>query len=295
MRTARLYTLDSNTALSAALAAKLPLQPANLLTRYFPDGEHYLRLLDHNTDRSAIILCSLNRPDEKILPLLLLCRALQEQGATSIGLIAPYLAYMRQDKVFNPGEIITSMHFARLLSEHINWLVTIDPHLHRYTSLDQIYSVPSRVAHAAPVIAHWIQAKVKNPLLIGPDSESEQWVQDIAGRINAPWLVLEKIRKGDRDVKITFPDFAPWQDRTPILLDDMISTGYTFLKTMEHLRHRKMQVPICMAVHGIFTENARESLLAAGITQIVTTNTIPQVSATLDISTELAAAVCEFI
>ena len=82
-------------------------------------------------------------------------KRLKQLGARSVGLIAPYLAYMRQDKQFHDGECITSRHFSRWISERFDWLVTIDPHLHRYHSLDEIYSIPSCVIHATGVIAEY--------------------------------------------------------------------------------------------------------------------------------------------
>ena len=70
-----------------------------------------------------------------------------------MGLVTPYLAYLRQDRQFRPGEAVTSRTFARLLSGYADWLVTIDPHLHRYDTLSDIYNIPSRVIHAAPALA----------------------------------------------------------------------------------------------------------------------------------------------
>lgn len=61
-----------------------------------------------------------------------------------MGLVAPYLAYMRQDQQFRPGEVVTSRMFAALVSRHVDWLVTVDPHLHRVHALDEIYAVPTR-------------------------------------------------------------------------------------------------------------------------------------------------------
>jgi phosphoribosylpyrophosphate synthetase len=74
----------------------------------------------------------------------------------------------------------------------VDGLVTIDPHLHRYASLDEIYRVPSRLLHAAPMLADWIRDHVDRPLLVGPDEESAQWVADVAGRAGAPHAVLRK-------------------------------------------------------------------------------------------------------
>src|SRR5690606_29397042 len=195
-----LFTLGDHPALQPALLAAAGAEAGHCEVRHFPDGESYVRVLSECAGRRTAILCTLHRPDELFLPLLFLAGTLRELGARSVGLVAPYLAYMRQDKRFLDGEAITSRQFAGQLSSAFDWLVTVDPHLHRYAGLDDIYSIPSRVVHAAPLLAQWIRAHLANPLLIGPDSESEQWVSAVAAAAKAPYQILEKIRRGDRDV-----------------------------------------------------------------------------------------------
>ena len=90
---------------------------------------------------------------------------------------------------FHAGEAVTSRTFARLVSSYADWIVTIDPHLHRYDTLNDIYGVPTRVVHAAPAVAEWIAAHVDRPVLVGPDAESDQWVSDVARRVGAPSVV----------------------------------------------------------------------------------------------------------
>ena len=148
------FTLDPDHPLVTNLIDGMSAEHGELEYRQFPDGESYLRVLSDCTDRSVAIFCNLHQPDSKVLKLLFLANTLRELGATRVGLITPYLAYMRQDKRFKPGECVSSRPFARLLSEHLDWLVTLDPHLHRYNSLDEIYSLRSSVVHAAPMIAN---------------------------------------------------------------------------------------------------------------------------------------------
>ena len=88
--------------------------------------------------------------------------------------------------------------------------------------MEQIYSMRTQVVSAAPLIAQWLSLNVKNPLLIGPDSESQQWVEQVAKLAGAPWTVLTKTRRGDRDVSVSLADGGPWPGRVPVLLDDKI-------------------------------------------------------------------------
>lgn len=270
-----MFSLPGNEAFADSLASHLGAERGEATIRSFPDGETYVRV-EHEIDgRATCIVGTLDHPDGKVLPLLFLAETLRDLGATQVGLVAPYLAYMRQDKRFQPGEGITSRYFARMLSCHIDWLTTVDPHLHRYDSLNEIYDVPTRVAHAAPAIADWIAGELDAPLLVGPDSESEQWVSDIAHRADAPYIVLHKKRRGDRDVRIEVPSVDDWLDHTPVLVDDIISTANTMAESARQLQHHGLPAPLCIGVHAILTDDAADTLDQAGVSRTITCDTIP--------------------
>ncbi len=285
----KLCAWPGNETLAAKLRAALGASELPLETRHFPDGESYVRIAGECGGEIAIV-CSLDHPDEKTVPLLVLADAVRAEGATRVGLIAPYLAYLRQDRQFKPGEAVSSRTFAKILSAHFDWLVTVDPHLHRYNSLDEIYSLKSRVCHAAPAIAAWIKVNIEKPLLIGPDSESAQWVGDIAARINAPSITLEKTRRGDREVEVSVPHIEKWQNHTPVLADDIISTGKTMLAAAKRLRDEHAKTPVCIGVHAIFAGPAYAELINVGA-RVVTCNAITHPSNGIDLTEVIAAGV----
>ncbi len=223
------------------------------------------------------------------MPLLLAASAAKDLKASRVGLVAPYLAYMRQDDRFQPGEGVTSAYYARILSAHFDWLVTVDPHLHRYASLSEIYSIPTRTLHAAPAFSEWILRHVETPLLIGPDAESEQWVAAVANGAGAPHSILQKTRRGDREVDVGIPDVESYRSRTPVLVDDIISTGRTLIAASRRLRALGFLPPVCIGVHAIFAESAYAELRAEAGT-IVTTNTIPHPTNGIDLTKELGEA-----
>lgn len=289
--TAILLALPGNDPLAGALARELAWPLGSLTSRHFPDGETYIRIESECAERSVALVCTLNRPDEKLLPLLFAADALRELGATRVGLVAPYLAYMRQDRRFQRGEAVTSRSLARIVSSHFDWLATIDPHLHRLRALDEIYSIPTRVVHATPALATWIATNVDRPLLIGPDSESAQWVADVAIRADAPYLVLEKRRHGDRDVEVTVPNIGHHRDRTAVIVDDIISSARTMAAAVEHIRTAGMAPPLCLGVHAVFASGAQRTLDAAGAGLVVTTDSIPHGSNRIPIAGLLAPAV----
>ena len=137
-----IFAMPGNEPLAGALADALGCRAGEIEYRRFPDGESYLRFLTPPAGLPVALVCSLDAPDGKVLPLLLAAAALKDESALRIGLVAPYLAYMRQDKRFKDGEAVTSRGFAKLLSASFDWIVTVDPHLHRYKSLEEIYTVP---------------------------------------------------------------------------------------------------------------------------------------------------------
>jgi len=155
-----LIAMPGNEAMTLALAQTLGAEVGQLELHAFPDGETYLRFLTDVAGRPVVIVCTLVRPNEKMLPLIFAVATARELGAAKIGLVAPYLAYMRQDRRFKPGEAVTSRQVALLLSNAFDWLATVDPHLHRYGSLGELYRIPTRVVHAAPLISEWIRAHV---------------------------------------------------------------------------------------------------------------------------------------
>ncbi|MFU8832744.1 MAG: ribose-phosphate pyrophosphokinase [Wenzhouxiangella sp.] len=283
--------LPGNEPLTRALGALLDAEVVDLEHRRFPDGESYLRLHADPTGASVILVATLDRPDEKMPPLLFAADVARDLGAVRVGLVAPYLAYMRQDHRFKPGEAVSSRTFARCLSNHFDWLVTVDPHLHRYASLDEIYSLESEVVQSAPSIADWIAENVTRPVLIGPDRESEQWVRAVAERHDLPWRVMTKKRHGDRDVSIELPDLAGIEDHTPVLIDDIISSGATVAEATRHLTDAGLAAPVVVVVHGLFGDRSRELLKYAGVARVVCTNSVNAPESEIALSTLLAPAV----
>lgn len=289
-----LFVLPGLEALGESLCSLGGFERGVLELRHFPDGESYVRVDSDVRCAQVVLLCQLHHPDEKILPLLLLVGTLRDLGAHSIGLVAPYLAYMRQDKRFHAGEGISARYFARLLSQQFDWLLTVDPHLHRIHALGEVYSMPALALTAVEPIAQWLRSHVERPLIIGPDGESEQWARKVALAADCPCEVLSKERFGDREVKVSVPHVREYLDRTPVLVDDIISTGRTMLQAAAHLRASGMQAPVCIGVHGIFSPGAREEMEAAGL-QVVTSNSIADVSNQIDLAPLLMLGLQQFL
>jgi ribose-phosphate pyrophosphokinase len=285
-----LFELNAAPGLCGRLVEQLSADVGQLDRRQFPDGETYLRFETPVEGRDIVLLCTLDRPNAKLAPLLFAAAAAREQGAGSVGLAAPYLAYMRQDKQFHPGEAVTSRTFGQLLSPRFDWLVTIDPHLHRYPSLDMIYSLRAANATAMDTIAGWIRSNVERAVIIGPDEESGQWAERIAKLAGSRWTVLRKQRKGDYSVSIDDEGLGHLGNGTAVLVDDIASSGRTLIEAAGVVRQHGGKPPICAVVHPIFAGDSYERLLRCAA-QVVSTNSIEHESNAIDISEPLVAAI----
>lgn len=295
MKSPQLLVFPGNEALADALQAALPARRDPLPLHRFPDGESLVTLPAITAGSDVLVLCSLDQPDSKLAALLFTADTARELGAGRVVLVAPYLAYMRQDRRFHEGEAITSRTFAAVLSRHFDALVTVDPHLHRYRDLGEIYSIPARAVSSAAAVAAWVHRHVEHPFLVGPDEESGQWVEAIARREGLPHTVLFKQRHDDFHVEVSLPDAARWAGRTPVLVDDIISSAHTMIAAVGSLARTGFAAPVCVGVHGLFAGPALAELEAAGASRIVTCNCVPHASNAIDVMPAVAAALRELL
>jgi len=277
---------------AAQVASKLGAGVVKVEVRQFPDGEIYVRVDGDVRGHDVALVGSLYpNPAERFLTITFLAQTARDLGARKVGLVAPYLAFMRQDNVFNPGEGVTSKYFAQLVSSTVDWLVTVDPHLHRHSSLEGLYTIPTTIARSAPAIAKWISSEVQHPILVGPDAESVQWVSAVADSCGAPFIILEKTRRGDRDVEISGPPgHLKLNGHTPVLIDDIVSTGKTLIEATRRLRAAGSAAPMCVAIHAVFADAVLDDLKSAGAAGIVTCDTIVHASNKIEVCESIAEA-----
>jgi ribose-phosphate pyrophosphokinase len=230
-----LLYFDDEQGAALGLAQAAGLVPAPVQRHRFPDGEIRLRLPDALPER-VVLLRTLDHPNEKLVDLLLAARTARLLGARHLTLVAPYLAYMRQDIAFVPGEAISQRIVGRFLAELFDAVVTVDPHLHRVATLQEAVPVGQAVVlSGAPLLADLIAQRRPGALLVGPDSESAQWVSQAAARHGCDHAVCTKQRQGDHAVEIELPAL-PVAGRAVVLMDDVASTGHTVAQAARRLR-----------------------------------------------------------
>ena len=288
------FALPGSDPIAFDLALDLEAELGLLEHRRFPDGESLVRIVTTTHDRDVVLVATQRHPDEQFLTLAFAADAARAQGARRVGLIAPYLAYLRQDRSFRRGEAVSARTYGRLLSELADWIVTVDPHLHRLASLGEICNATALVVDAAPALGRWVKEHIDRPLIVGPDHESGQWARVVADAAAAPLVLLEKERLSDTDVRVSLQGTLPDENRRPVLVDDIISSGSTILTAARVLRAAGLGDPACVAVHAVFADEAYAQLLAGGIHPVVTTDTIPHPSNGIGVVPLIAAAVRDY-
>ena len=271
--------------LAKHIAKKLKCKFSPLTVGAFPDGDIYLRFNTDVKGKKVIIVQSFQpHPDMSLFDVIFAAETAKDLGAKKVILVAPYLAYMRQDKRFNKGECVSSKVMAKLLNNSVDKIITIDPHIHRYKSLKDIFTIPAKDLTANGLIAKYIQKKFKDVVIIGPDWESYQWAEAIAKQIQVPVTVLKKTRFSSRKVKVRMIKAISVKGKNVVIVDDIISTGHTIAEAAKQARRKGAKSISAICVHGLFVEKAIEKLKKAGVSKVISTNTIEHKTNGIDVA-----------
>lgn len=273
-----------------ALAEALGCDSGKIQLHRFPDGESLVQLPTALPEH--VLFCqTLHYPNDKLIELFLAAKSARQQGAKQLTLVAPYLCYMRQDKAFVPGQAVSQQIIGGFLGELFDNVITVDPHLHRIERLDQ--AIPARQAvllTAAGLLGNYVQGRYENAVFIGPDEESEQWVQVVAGPGNAEFVVARKIRYGDKSVAIELPEYD-FSGKTAVLVDDVISSGHTMAETAKVLQQKGAARVVAICTHALLAPGAENLLEENGIDDLISTDSIPHSSNQISLALLLAEAV----
>lgn len=258
---------------AAALAEQLAVPCDQIDVHRFPDRESLIRV--PRSAGTVILHRSLDDPNAKLIELILAASAARDGGAQRVVLVAPYLAYMRQDIAFKPGEAVSQRVIGKLIAAHFDGIVTVDPHLHRVATLaEAVPGIPAIALSAAPVLASAIETE-QNPAIVGPDSESRQWIESIARPLGLDMLLGSKERFGDRRVALSIAGIEKTKGRTAILVDDVISSGETLIAAACALREAGARRIEALATHCLASAEDIARMKASGIARIVSTDSIP--------------------
>jgi len=284
-----LYFDDEATA-AHRFAAAAGFESAAVDRHRFPDGELKLQL-PATLSAKVIVYRSLVHPNEKLIELLFVAHTARQLGAADVMLIAPYLAYMRQDIAFHEGEVVSQKIIGRFLAQVFDGLATIDPHLHRVSTLEEASPVKRAITlSGAPLLGDYIAQYIPDAFLLGPDSESAQWIASAAKKHGFDHAACEKIRRGDKDIQVQIPA-VDLKDRKVVILDDVASSGRTLAKaTRAALEAGASSVDVAVT-HALFAEDALQVIREAGVRHIWSTDCIAHDSNVVSIAAMLADAI----
>ncbi len=268
-----LLYFDDEADAAGRLAEAAGIEARAIERHIFPDGEIRIAL-PTGLSRAVVIFRSLVRPNDKLVELLLAARTARALGAIHLTLVAPYLAYMRQDIAFHPGEAVSQRIIGGLLADLFDAVVTVDPHLHRIATLDEAIPVEHALAlSASRLLADHVAARRSDAMLVGPDEESAQWVATAARAHGFDHAVCTKVRRGDLDVEIALPAIEV-RGRAVVLVDDMVSTGKTVAVAAGKLLAAGARSVDLAVTHALFAEGAVERLREAGVGEVWSTDCI---------------------
>ncbi len=279
---------------SRKLADTLNMPFQKIQCHRFPDGENKI-ILPSCLPEHVIICRSLNQPNDKLLELLLAATTARELGAQVLTLVAPYLCYMRQDRAFHPGEAVSQTIVGNFLADLFDNVITVDPHLHRIQYLEQAVPAKQAVSLSASVLmADFLRDKLENPILLGPDSEAEQWVSAVAKPNQWEYAVCNKIRHGDREVEVTLPELD-FEGRMVVLIDDVASSGQTLAGASGKCLSKNAANVDALVTHALFSDDSERNLKQAGIRNIWSTDSVSHESNTICLQGLLGEAVIGLI
>ncbi len=271
-----IHAMPGYDAPARALATRLKAPFHTVDIHAFPDGESLVTVAP--APGTAVVYGSLDRPNEKLVELMLAASALRDGGAARLVLVAPYMCYMRQDTAFAPGQAVSQRVVGRFLAGLFDRIVTVDPHLHRQHDIAAVFpGADAEALSAAPLLADFLVGRdgIRNPVLVGPDAESRQWVEAVAAPLGLDVLTAEKTRRSDTDVSVVIPGIERVAGRPVVIVDDVISTGNTLARCAELLVETGATAVDALAVHCLADDDALAMLRRAGIGAVFTTDSVP--------------------
>ena len=280
---------------SEDLARKLSKKiKANLVKseiKVFPDGENKITLIGKISKKKSVVVQSMYPPVDTNLVQALSLITKAKENSSEVVVVIPYMGYARQDREFLPGEIVTMKVLGKLFkSAGASKIIVVD--IHSSIGL-KYFSIKTKNVTAIPdLVGFFKKLSLKNPLIVSPDQGGKERAKEFAKEFNSDYIALEKTRdRKTGKVKIKTKNLEEVENRDLILVDDMISTGGSIIKATQFLKKQKCRRIYVACTHALLMNDAEKKIKKAGVTSVISTNTIPGKTSKVDISKTIAKAI----
>ena len=274
--------------LAKKLAKKIRAKYVKSELRVFPDGESKINIRAKPKKGKIIVVQSTFPPvDSNMIQALALISKAKQYSPNVIAVI-PYLGYARQDQEFLPGEIVTIKIIANLFkASGASKIIVVD--IHSKIALKQ-FKIPSKNVSAVPeLVKYFKKLRLKEPLVVSPDLGGTARAKEFAKHFETKFIALKKQRnRKTGKVLIKSSNHKEVKGRDLVLVDDMISTGGSIIKATQFLKKQKCKRVFVACTHALLMNNAEKKIRKAGVSQIISTNTIPGKTSKVDVSSSIA-------
>jgi len=277
--------------LAKRLAKRLKADFISSDLRIFPDGESKITINAKPKKGKIVVVNSTYPPVDSNLMQTLSLISKARQFSSDIISVIPYLSYARQDREFLPGEVVTLSVIAKLLkAAGASKVIVVD--IHSQMGLKH-FGIPVRnVSAVSELVNHFKKLKLRDPLVVSPDLGGAIRAEEFAKFYGTDFIALKKRRdRKTGKVEIMTPNLDGVKGRDLVLVDDMISTGGSIVKATEFLRKQKCRKVYVACTHALLIDNAEKKIRKAGISGIISTNTIPGNTSVVDVSGIIAKAI----
>jgi ribose-phosphate pyrophosphokinase len=257
--------------LAAKVAWSLGENLTPIETRRFPDGERYIRIKGEVL-RDVVVIQSTGYPqDENLMELFLLLKNLKSLGVERTRVVIPYFGYGRQERRFKSGEAVSAVIVAELLeAAGASEIYSINLH---EKNIKEFFNIPVHEISAMPLIANYIEQKIDNPMIIGPDKGALGFAQEVSAILKCECDYLDKVRISPEKVEMK-PKNLDVEGRDVVIIDDIISTGGTIVSASKILRDLGANKVVVGCVHPVLVEDALLKIFAAGVDDVFATDTL---------------------
>ena len=276
--------------LGKRIARKLKAPYVEAKTRVFPDGESKITFGRIPKNSIILVVQSTYPPVDTNLLQALSIISQARNVSSKIYAIIPYMGYARQDRQFLSGEVVTMSIVARMLkSAGAKKIVVVD--IHSKIALNH-FKIPKENVSAIPELAKYFKRmKLKDALVVSPDMGGALRAKKFAGLLQTNFIALKKSRNRNTGKVVIQSSKVDVRGKDLILVDDIISTGGSIVKAAQFLKKQKCKRVFVACTHGLFVEGAEKKIKNAGVSRIISTNTIPRNTSKVDISGVIADSI----